>query len=177
MRLETTPRFQLEDVRALAARYSYRDDMAAIEAGRRAQVAGFYTREEFLTVCGWKSARTRKLWSDPSNSERVVREVTRIALSTEIEQLKIIAPFALRGVSWATASVLLHFAAGEPYPILDYRALWSVGHHKPAMYSFELWWAYTERCRRLAAEAGVTMRELDRALWQFSKQESRARPR
>ena len=54
MRFETTPRFELEDVRALAASYSYRDDTAAIEAGRRARVAGFYTREDFLMVCGWK---------------------------------------------------------------------------------------------------------------------------
>lgn len=177
MRFETTPRFELEDVRALAASYSYRDDTAAIEAGRRARVAGFYTREDFLAVCGWKSARTRPLWSHPVNSDRVVREVTRVALSTEVEQLKIAALLALRGVSWATASVLLHFAAREPYPILDYRALWSIGHHKPAMYSFELWWAYTEACRRLAKEAGVTMRELDRALWQYSKQESRSHRR
>jgi len=171
MKIETAPRFALHDLRALAARYSYRDETAAIEAGQRALIAGFYTREDLLAVCGWKSRRTRPLWSHPSNSDRVVREVTRVALSTEVEQLKIAALLALRGVNWPTASVLLHFGTSSRYPILDYRALWSMGNEKPpASYTFEYWWAYTEACRRLAAEAGVTMREFDRALWQYSKE-------
>jgi hypothetical protein len=171
MTIKTTPRFELEDLRALAARYSYRDETAAIEAGRRARIAGFYTRKDVLAVCGWKSARTRPLWSHPANSERVVREVTRVALSTKIEQLKIAALLVLRGVSWPTASVLLHFGTNNRYPILDYRALWSLGNDKPpAPYTFEYWRAYTEACRRLAKQAGITMRELDRALWQYSKE-------
>ena len=36
-------------------------------------------------------------------------------------------------------------------------------------YDFDLWRAYTGHCRGLAA-AGVTMRDLDRALWQYSKE-------
>jgi hypothetical protein len=81
----------------------------------------------------------------------------------------------LRGVNWPTASVLLHFGTRNRYPILDFRALWSLGNDKrPTSYTFEYWWAYTEACRRLAKEAGVTMRELDRALWQYSKERSMA---
>ena len=30
-------------------------------------------------------------------------------------------------------------------------------------------WQYTCFCRQLVAETGVTMRTLDRALWQYSK--------
>ena len=40
---------------------------------------------------------------------------------------------------------------------------------KDVTYNFDLWWAYTSFCRKLAQEAGVSMRELDRALWQYSK--------
>ena len=170
MALQTTLRFSLDAVLELSSRYSYRGETAAIDAGRRARRAGFYTREDFLTVCGWKSPRTRSLWSHAANSDRLVREVTRVALSTEIEQLKLPALSAIRGVNSPTASVLLHFGASLPYPILDYRALWSLGNERPPkFYTFDIWWSYTEACRRLAAEAGVTMRELDRALWQYSK--------
>jgi hypothetical protein len=69
-----------------------------------------------------------------------------------------------------TASVLLHLAR-QTYPIIDYRALWSLGiDPPPAYYSFEFWWKYTRACRSLADEAGVSMRTLDRALWQYSKE-------
>lgn len=175
MQIATTPRFALSEVRALAARYSYRSDAPVIAAGRRARAAGFYTRADFLIVCDWKSHRTRPLWSDRANSERVVREVTRVALSTKVEQRKIAVLLALRGVNWPTASVLLHFGSSGRYPILDVRALWSLGNDRPPpSYGFDQWWAYTETCRRLAREAGVTMRELDRALWQYSKEHARA---
>jgi len=32
------------------------------------------------------------------------------------------------------------------------------------------WSDYTLFCRKLAEDAGVTIRELDRALWQYSKE-------
>jgi hypothetical protein len=76
----------------------------------------------------------------------------------------------LQGVLIPVASVLLHLAHRDPYPILDVRALWSLGvDEQPSYYSFELWWAYTETCRALASQAGVDMRTLDRALWQYSR--------
>ena len=67
------------------------------------------------------------------------------------------------------ASVLLHFGAKEPYPILDFRALWSLGLKAPSEYTFELWWGYTEYCRAVCDREGIQLRDLDRALWQYSK--------
>jgi hypothetical protein len=40
----------------------------------------------------------------------------------------------------------------------------------PKKYDFKFWSAYTEACRKLSDETGVSMRTLDRALWQFSKE-------
>ena len=37
-------------------------------------------------------------------------------------------------------------------------------------YNFEFWSDYTLFCRRLAEDAEVTMRELDRALWGYPKE-------
>ena len=77
----------------------------------------------------------------------------------------------LDGVQMPTASVLLHLAHRDPYPIIDYRALWSLGvDAPPTPYSFAFWEAYTRACRSLARAANVSMRTLDRALWQYSKE-------
>jgi hypothetical protein len=54
---------------------------------------------------------------------------------------------------------------------LDIRALWSLGIDANTVpYSFELWSDYTLFCGKLAQETNVTMRELDRALWQYPKE-------
>ncbi len=130
---------------------------------------GYFSRTEFLHLCAWKSPRTKKHCQ--KNSEDFIKSVTQIALSTNCEQLRIEILTLLNGVSWPTASVLLHFGHRQPYPILDYRALWSLGRDKPPnQYSFDFWWAYTQYCRTTAEEAQVTMRDLDRALWQYSKE-------
>jgi hypothetical protein len=44
---------------------------------------------------------------------------------------------ALGGVDWPTASVLLHVGLSAEHPIIDYRALWSLGSGEPNNYSFE----------------------------------------
>jgi hypothetical protein len=74
-------------------------------------------------------------------------------------------------MGWPTASVLLHFAHVERYPILDFRALWSLSILKPkGQYKFQFWWEYVQICRNIADKRGVEMRMLDRALWQYSNE-------
>lgn len=116
----------------------------------------------------WKSPRVVKHLE--SNSDALVRKATSIALSVETEELRIGALTILRGVGWPMASVILQFCHEDPYPILDFRALWSLSVDVPSVYTFPFWWAYTQHCRKLAEQAGVDMRTLDRALWQYSKE-------
>ena len=49
-------------------------------------------------------------------------------------------------------------------------ALWSLGFSRPPAYTVDFWLAYTRFMRDLAAASGHSMRELDRALWQYSKE-------
>jgi hypothetical protein len=77
---------------------------------------------------------------------------------------------SLAGVEWPTASVILHFCDRRPYPILDYRALWSLGYRKPPAYTFAFWMAYTRFTRELSQATGHSMRTVDKALWQYSKE-------
>jgi len=146
------------------------------EIAPRVQARGYYTREEFEDLCRWKTKRTRsQVQSNPADT---IEECTRMALSTPDERLRIGVLTLLNGVSWPTASVLLHFGFNNLYPILDFRALWSLGLEKtPSQYKFDLWDAYTHYCRHLAAEANVSMRTLDRALWAYSQKEQKSAPK
>ncbi|MBI3025181.1 MAG: hypothetical protein HYY66_05805 [Candidatus Tectomicrobia bacterium] len=128
----------------------------------------YYTRSEFLVLARWKSQRPLKHYK--KNSEEYVQEVTRIALSSSNERIRVGSLMLLDGVSWPVASVLPHFGVRDRYPILDFRALWSLKVKVPKQYDFPFWWAYTLHCRCLADEHKVSMRTLDRALWQHSKE-------
>ena len=66
--------------------------------------------------------------------------------------------------------MILHFAFPDEYPILDVRALWSLGMEQPNDYSFQFWMDYCTRLRELSREHGVDLRTLDKALWQYSKE-------
>jgi len=72
-----------------------------------------------------------------ANPPDFIREVTRCAFRTPSERLRIEALTLLNGVSWPTASVMLHFLHSDPYPILDFRALSSLNNEVPQQYDFE----------------------------------------
>ena len=109
-----------------------------------------------------------------ANSPDIVEAVTRAALESPHENVKIGVLRALRGVSWPTASVILHFCDTKPYPILDLRALWSLGYPKPPAYTLEFWLEYTKFTCDLSQRTGKSMRIVDRALWQYSNERQRS---
>jgi hypothetical protein len=163
-----TLRFRPGEIARWARGYSYSAaDQIVERLAARVRVRGHLTRAEFLRVCLWKSPRSQPRCA--RNTAARIRKLTAIALATADDQAKIESLRSLAGVGWPTASVILHFCDRRPYPILDYRALWSVGCDEPPRYTFALWSAYTEFTRRLARSQGVDMRTLDRALWQFAK--------
>jgi hypothetical protein len=52
------------------------------------------------------------------------------------------------------------------------RALESLGVVGRSSYSVTFWLAYLAACRELASRHGVSIRTLDKALWQWSKERS-----
>jgi hypothetical protein len=147
-------------------------DEAPLAIGSRAKTLGHLTKGDFLRLCRWKSPRSRRRVE--SNAPEFIGAVTATSLATGDERLRIEVLTLLDGVDWPTASVILHFAHRDPYPILDVRALWSLGAEKPSAYNFAFWWDFTRACRRLAQRHSCGMRTLDRALWQYSKERQRA---
>lgn len=153
----------------------YADPLEAeVEGGiaPRMRELGYLTKSDFIRLCRWKTPRSRS--GVERNAQGFIRATTTTAFSTPDERLRIEVLTLLDGVSWPTASVILHFGHRDPYPILDFRALWSLGIvNPPANYDFDFWWSYTQACRNLARRYSCSMRTLDRALWQYSREKQR----
>lgn len=156
-------------IRPLAARFPAVDDGPAAAAGAAARAQGHYTRDQFLVVCAWKSPRSRPLVE--ANEEATVRFATGAALTATDERARMEALLALDGVGVPTASTLLYFAEPDRYPILDVRALESLGQRATrSTYPVGYWLEYLAACRALALRHGVDLRTLDKALWQHSRE-------
>ena len=166
-------RFPSKDIVMIADRYEYSvSETDLMHLIPEVLQRGYLTKDELQKVAYWKAPRSAGHAGE--NDEAYVTEVTRFALSTESERARIQSLTLLDGVSWPTASVLLHLFHGDPYPILDFRALWSLHLEVPSHYGFEFWWPYVEFCREVATTVGVDMRILDRAVWQYSKENQQA---
>jgi hypothetical protein len=169
------PRFELQfpidQVPSLAARFPAMDETAGLALGAGVRSRGHYTRAEFLEVCGWKTVRSRPKVA--ANAEPAVVDATGRALAADDEATRIAALLELQGVGVPTASTLLYFVFPADYPILDVRALESLGAGSRSVYPVSFWLAYLNACRTLAREAAVSIRDLDKALWQHSKERAR----
>jgi hypothetical protein len=162
--------FPIERVSEYATRFPSEVDDEAPAIGRNARMRGHYTLEEFRKVCRWKTPRSAPLVA--RNSAEAVISLTGVALSERSsERERIEALRSLRGVGWPTASVLLHLAYPDRYPILDKRVVHALGVPAPSTYSFRFWEAFVSAWRQLAKQAGVDGRTFDQALWQWSKEQ------
>jgi hypothetical protein len=170
------PKFELQfpvhEIEGLAARFPPLDnDARLLEVGVAVRARGYYTREEFIEACAWKTVRSRPKIS--GNTEAAVVRATGLAIGTEDEAARMTALLELTGVGVPTASTLLYCAFPDRYPILDVRALESLAVKPRSQYPLNFWLGYLDACRALAQRAGVSLRTLDKALWQHSKERSR----
>ncbi len=167
------PRFPLKEIPKWSARYSYEGSDARFIAEVRPAVCmrGYLTPAEFRAICYWKTPRTQSRCRQ--NTAEEIRVLTQAAFATNDEALRMDLLRLLNGVEWPTASTLLHFCGKRPYPILDYRALWSLGYSRPPKYTMLFWLNYLRYTRELARRTGHSIRVVDRALWQYSKERQR----
>ena len=142
------------------------------------QQQGFLTKDDLHRVAYWKSPR--KAYLTLENCDTWIKKIT-IQAFTETDHWKklMILKNKLHGVRQPIASAILHHYDDEQYPILDIRALWSVGLEwkKRTYYRRSLWLEYIKFCRDIANRNGVEMRTLDRALWFYSRDHSYNRPK
>ena len=161
-------RFPESEIISWAQEYEYpREENILVELQNDIQKAGYLTKDQLRLIACWKAPRSAG--HIEKNQDKYVKEITSWSFSAHQERSRIEVLTLLNGVMWPTASVILHLFHKEPYPILDFRALWSAGMVVPKQYSFPFWWKYVQFCRTTAQKSSVDMRTLDRALWQYSK--------
>jgi hypothetical protein len=129
----------------------------------------YLDRHHFLMLCRWKSPRPARFQEKSTDHE--IRTVTARALAPGCsidERIRLLR--SLPGVGWGVATTILHFAFPDEYSILDFRVLWSLGIPQPKSYSLNFWLYYCRRIRSLAHSFDLSIRIVDQALWEFSKQ-------
>lgn len=163
-----TLQFPPEEIEALAGRFGHIDETHLLAMGAAARARGHYTREEFVEICAWKTPRSRPKVA--RNTEAAVFGATSKALASADEAVRMSTLLELEGVGVPTASTLLYCAFPADYPILDVRALESLGVKSRSQYPVSFWLQYLSACRELARRYGVSIRTLDKALWEHSKE-------
>ncbi len=161
--------FPESDLRIIATRYPHQNsEDELIKIKKVITERQCLTKQDLKKVAYWKAPRSAG--HVDKNDDDYVKEMTKFSFEATTERTRIEILTKLDGVSWPTASVILHWFYPDPYPILDFRALWSVNMSVPKQYSFDFWWPYVKYCREIASRNGIDMRTLDKALWQYSKE-------
>jgi len=162
-----------EKIREYAQKYDERyngtdDEVVEKETKKWLRSHPFLDRDRFIKIGLWKSKRPKKKYE--SNDDLVVKEITRFSFSTNSEEARIKSLMVLNGVSYPLASVILHFAFPNKYPIMDFRAIWSLGWQQPKYYTFDFWQNYCKEMRMISKKVGENIRTIDKALWEYSKE-------
>lgn len=159
--------FNTSAISNLASQYDHSHDIKIESIGAAAKKQGYLTLSQLKELCFWKSPRSKGRVA--LNKDSFVRKITAHSFASKDEKERIETLIQLQGVAWPSASVILHLCHPDPYPILDVRAIESIGMENVSSYNFSFWWAYVEACRKISVTTGHDMRTIDRALWMFSK--------
>lgn len=127
------------------------------------------TKPVLIRIAEWKAART-KGWIR-ANDPEYVEEVTRVSLTTDNERLRLEILTLLEGVSTRMASAVLYFCFPERYAVMDWRAWKSLAELGKITGeiedTYESYKKYNDVCRGIARQLHVSLRTLDKALWQW----------
>ena len=118
-------RFNETEINEIASRYEYSNsEIELVDLRTKVDSRGYLKKNELKKIAYWKAPRNSG--HVRNNSEEYIHEITSFTLSARNERARIEILTLLDGVSWPTASVILHFCHTDPYPIIDFRSLWSV---------------------------------------------------
>jgi hypothetical protein len=174
------PQYDLSRIRGLAAKYlttPYKGGTAADadrkmeEAGRRL-VSGPFNLADVETVVEWKSPRRMDRFK-LNSAEQVEAAVRRAIEATDAGDVRraVSALTKLAGVKVKMASAILTAMFPTLYTVCDFRASRAVGVKDRSSLRFYV--AYLAACRGMAAQSGVSLRDFDRANWQWSKDQDK----
>ena len=161
-------------IEAWAAEYGDYDSSRVDDLSGKARP----TYDDIERVYRWKSSRSVGHFLD-NDPEHVVSAV-RSALRAKGDAAALARVEILNGVKARTGSALLAIFRPDRYTVMDWRAretLEAFGHLQELRRASwtNVWPEYMNLCRDIASRTGVSLRDLDRALW--GAQGSTDRPR
>ncbi len=145
---------------------------------RRERNPFYLTRSELDEILRWKlrGQYERQRWRWAANTEDVVRVVTRAAFEIahpdkeyEVE-LRIGILCTLRGVGVPVASAILALVLPEKYGVIDFRVWRRLFGEEKRDFSIRDYKRYLREVRRLAAELGWPVQEVDLAIWAYDRE-------
>jgi hypothetical protein len=165
-------RFKLQlkpaDIPRLAKRYGPQHDDEALAAGQRIR-GGEFTRKNLSAIFEWKTkGRGRSRLSHNTDDE--IADALTLAVNAKTERAAVAVLIGLHGVHVPVASSILTAIKPERYTVIDFRALEALGSQSEDR-SVNFYLAYLDFCRQLANTHRITLRDLDRALWQWSDEQ------
>lgn len=132
----------------------------------------YLNKEYFVRLGRWKTKRQTSNYE--ANDENTIIQMTRCAYQANDALVKLSILKTLKGVGVAVAGTILHYLHPDRFPIFDYHArtalkkanLWNrdVGDDRA-----QAWLEYTDTMNELAERLGVSLRDLDKALFAYDK--------
>jgi hypothetical protein len=168
------PKFDKEQVERLKRLYLADEkdrvkEARAFEAGACIR-QGDFSRKPLEMIYEWKTRGRGKGWL-ARNSDEEICDALRLAVMAETERAAVAVLKGLQGVDVPVASAILTAIDQERYTAIDFRALEALGVKIP-LPTINDYLEYLAYCREQAREWKVPLRDLDRALWQWSKEQS-----
>ncbi len=125
-------------------------------------------------MCSWKSPRPRHLYQ--MNSSAVIRRVSIKVFAAKCERRRIELLTSLKGVGVPTASAILTLTDPQDYGVINIR-VWQLLYQYGAVatrpsgvgFSCENWLEFLERLRYWARKFNVTVRDVERALFEHHR--------
>jgi len=153
---------------ALVKRYNPSNDNDALNAGKAIR-DGTYTRAKLRVIVHWKTKRQKKRLEENSDAE--IRDALSLAIAARTERAAISVLRGLQGVDTPVASAILTAIDPKRYTVIDFRALEALGVTTNDR-SVNFYLCYLAECRQLAEKYKVSLRDFDRALWQWSSEQA-----
>lgn len=168
----------------LIAKYNQRDsenkrknkphDQAALDAGERIR-NGDINIEDILYIYKWKNfsfSKTVKGFTDYNqNNFKEITEAFSIAISSKYDRSAIAILCGMNYVKIATASAFLAMMYPDRFTIIDVHALKALGHGKIEK-TMDTYLEYNNYCKANYMHYTNSLRDFDRALWQWGKTNS-----
>ncbi len=127
---------------------------------------------DFFAIVIWKSNRTKtKIKKGLDADNKTVASLMREVSEATTPKDKVAVLWRIRGIGPAVASAILTVCYPNEFTVLDSRVWETLNQMSvkglPMRYpcSIEEYLQYCQACQRLADQVGVSLRDLDRALW------------